>query len=239
MGGQTGSQQQQTQSTTQLPPWINDAAQQNYAFAQNVANRPLQQYQGQMVPDTSDQMQQAWNTAATAGNAGVPQLNAATAGFAGALGQTPMSVTNPGNANAVTAGNVGDTDLQKYMNPYTQSVINSSLADHATAIGAVARRQRRQRGANRRVRRLKIRRPTRHGPGARSAWHGEHGRGPEQPELHSGAGGSDRRYQPPAFGGDDEPGFAANGSRAQSHRAGITRPRNRTRSTPTSMRRAA
>ena len=127
MGGQTGSQQQQTQQTTQLPPWINEAAQQNYGFAQNVASRPLQQYQGQMVPDTSDQMQQAWNTAATAGNAGVPQLNLASAGFAGALGQTPMSVTNPGNANAVTAGNVGDTDLAKYMNPYTQSVINSSL----------------------------------------------------------------------------------------------------------------
>ena len=89
MGGQTGTQQQQTQQTTQLPPWINDAAQQNYAFAQNVAARPLQQYQGQMVPDVSPQMQQSWNTAATAGNAGVPQLNAATAGFIGALGQTP------------------------------------------------------------------------------------------------------------------------------------------------------
>ncbi len=127
MGGQTGTQQQQTVQTTQLPPWINDAAQQNYAFAQNVANRPLQQYQGQLTPDVSDQLQQSWNTAATAGNAGLPQLNAATAGFVGALGQTPMSVTNPGNASAITAGNVGDTDLSKYMNPFTQSVINSSL----------------------------------------------------------------------------------------------------------------
>ena len=145
MGGQTGSQQQQTQQTTQLPPWINDAAQQNYAFAQNVASRPLQQYQGQMTPDVSDQLQQSWNTAATAGNAGLPQYNAATAGFVGALGQTPMSVNaggntmqvnaggptmqvnSPGNANAITAGQVGNTDLSKYMDPYTQSVINSSL----------------------------------------------------------------------------------------------------------------
>jgi hypothetical protein len=127
MGGQTGTQQQQTQQTTQLPPWINDAAQQNYAFAQNVANRPLQQYQGQMTPDVSDQLQQSWNTAATASNAGLPQYNAATAGFVGALGQTPMSVTDPGNAAAVTAGNVGDTDLSKYMDPYTQSVINASM----------------------------------------------------------------------------------------------------------------
>lgn len=118
MGGQTGSQQQQTQQTTQLPPWINDAAQQNYAFASNVAMRPLQQYQGQMVPDTAQQLQQAYNTAATAGNAGMPQYNAATAGFTGALGQTPMNVT---------AGQLSNTNLNPYMNPYTQSVINSSL----------------------------------------------------------------------------------------------------------------
>ena len=118
MGGQTGSQQQQTQQVTQLPPWINDAAQQNYAFAQNVAARPLQQYQGQMTPDVSPQMQQSWNTAATTGNAGLPQLNAATAGFAGALGQTPMNVT---------AGQLSNTNLQPYMDPYTQDVINTSL----------------------------------------------------------------------------------------------------------------
>ena len=90
MGGQTGKQKEQSVQTTQLPPWINEAAQQNYGFAQNVAGRPLQQYQGQMTPDIAPQMQQAWNTAATAGNAGLPQLNAATAGYMGALGQTPM-----------------------------------------------------------------------------------------------------------------------------------------------------
>jgi hypothetical protein len=118
MGGQTGSQQQQTQQTTQLPPWINEAAQQNYGFAQNVASRPLQQYQGQMTPDIAPQLQQAYNTAASSGNAGLPQLNAATAGFTGALGQTPASIK---------AGQVGDTNLSKYMDPYTQSVINSSL----------------------------------------------------------------------------------------------------------------
>ena len=118
MGGQTGSQQQQTQQVTQLPPWINDAAQQNYGFAQNVAARPLQQYQGQMTPDISDQLQQSWNTAATAGNAGLPQYNAATAGFVGALGQTPMNVT---------AGQLKNTNLDPYMSPYTKDVINSSL----------------------------------------------------------------------------------------------------------------
>ena len=136
MGGQTGSQQQQTQQTTQLPPWVNDASQQNYAFAQQVAARPLQQYQGQMVPDVSDQLQQSWNTAATATNAGLPQYNTATAGFSGALGQTPMSVSaggptmqvsDPGNAASITAGQLSNTNLAPYMDPYTQSVINASL----------------------------------------------------------------------------------------------------------------
>src|SRR4029077_13847511 len=152
MGGQTGSQQEQTQQVTQLPPWINEAAQQNYGFAQNVASRPLQQYQGQMVPDTAPQLQQAWNTAATSGNAGIPQFNAATAGYMGALGQTPMNVTpqtlaalgqdrsgfggmqspyGPGTAPGFYGG--GDSvsgatnGYAPYMNPFTQSVINTSL----------------------------------------------------------------------------------------------------------------
>ena len=33
----------------QMPQWMSDAGQQNYAYAQKVAQQPLQQYQGQMV----------------------------------------------------------------------------------------------------------------------------------------------------------------------------------------------
>ena len=147
-GGTTQSTQQQ--NTTQLPPWINDAAQQNYAFAQNVAGQPLQQYQGQMVADPGAQMQQAWNTAASGENAGQGQYNAAQAGYLGVLGQAPMQVsggaptqqvntsapgmqvqgaqvTDPGNASAISASTVGGMDLSKYMNPYTQDVINKTL----------------------------------------------------------------------------------------------------------------
>jgi hypothetical protein len=115
-GGTTQSTQQQ--QTTQLPPWINDAAQQNYAFAQNVANQPLQQYQGQMVADPGAQMQQAWNTAAAGGNAGQDQYNAAQAGYLGVMGQTPQQVT---------PGSLASTNLAPYMNPYTSSVINATL----------------------------------------------------------------------------------------------------------------
>jgi hypothetical protein len=118
-GGST-EQQSSTQSVNQvqLPPWVNQAAQQNYAFAQDVANRPLTQYQGQQVADTGPQMQQAWNLAANSGAAGADQYNAAQAGYLTAAGYQPKQVTPQ---------TLAGTDLQPYMNPFTKNVIDASL----------------------------------------------------------------------------------------------------------------
>ena len=113
----TNSSQQSIQQT-QLPPWINQAAQQNYGLAQNVAMRPLTQYQGQQVADIGPQTQQAWNLAASSGAAGADQYNAAQAGYLTAAG-TP--------ATQVTPQTLAGTNLQPYMNPYTQDVINATL----------------------------------------------------------------------------------------------------------------
>ena len=119
MGGSTTSTTQGSQqSTTQIPQWMSDAGEQNYAFAQQVANQPLQQYQGQMVADTAPQTQQAWDLAASSGNVGQSAFQGGQAGFMGALAQQPQ---------AVTAGQLSNTDLQPYMNPFTQDVINTSL----------------------------------------------------------------------------------------------------------------
>ena len=117
-GSTDTSSQQQNISQTQLPPWVNQAAQQNYALAQNIAQRPLTQYQGQQVADIGPQTQQAWNLAATSGGAGADQYNASQAGFLTAAG-TP--------ATQVNAQQLSNTNLQPYMNPYTQSVINNTL----------------------------------------------------------------------------------------------------------------
>jgi len=117
-GSTDTSSQQQSISQTQLPPWVNQAAQQNYALAQNIANRPLTQFSGQQVADIGPQTQQAWNLAATSGGAGADQYNAAQAGFLTAAG-TP--------ATQVNAQQLSNTNLQPYMNPYTQSVINNTL----------------------------------------------------------------------------------------------------------------
>jgi hypothetical protein len=119
MGGSTTTDTQQaSQSVQQLPPWINQAAQQNYALAQNISQQPLQQYQGQMVADVAPQMQQSWNTAASGGNAGADQYAASQAGYQGVLGQAPQQVT---------AAQLSQQNLQPYMNPYTQSVINKTM----------------------------------------------------------------------------------------------------------------
>jgi hypothetical protein len=118
MGGADTTQATQSQSTTQLPPWVNTAAQQNYGLAQNIASQPLQQYQGQLTADMGPQTQQAINTAASGGSAGADQYNAAQAGYLGVMGQSPQQVN---------AGQLSSTNLSPYMNPYTQSVINSTL----------------------------------------------------------------------------------------------------------------
>ena len=118
MNGGTTQQSGTSTSVNQIPQWMSDAGQQNYAYAQQVAEQPLQQYQGQMVADTSPQTQQSYNVAANSGNVGADQYDAASAGYLGALGQTP---------NAVNPQTLASTDLSPYMNPYTQDVINATL----------------------------------------------------------------------------------------------------------------
>ena len=119
MGGSTTTEQQGSSSqVNQIPQWVQNAGQQNYGLAQNVASQPLQQYQGQMVADIAPQTQQAWNLAANSGNVGQDAQNAAQAGYLNTMSQTPQDVQ---------AGQLSNTNLQPYMNPYTQSVINSTL----------------------------------------------------------------------------------------------------------------
>jgi len=128
MGSPSTSQssQQQSVSQVQLPPWINQAAQQNYGLAQDIANRPLTQFQGQQVADTGPQMQQAWNLAAQSGGAGADQYNASQAGFLTAAG-TP--------ATQVTPQSLAKTNLDPYLNPFTQQVIDKSMPIYQQQLG--------------------------------------------------------------------------------------------------------
>jgi hypothetical protein len=119
MGGSTTTEQQgSSQSTNQIPQWVQNAGQQNYGLAQQVASQPLQQYQGQMVADVAPQTQQAWNLAGNSGNVGQDAQNAAQSGYLNTMGQTPAQV-NPAQ--------ISQQNLSPYMNPYTSSVINATL----------------------------------------------------------------------------------------------------------------
>ena len=118
MSGGTTTQSGTSTQINQIPQWMSDAGEQNYAFAQQVAEQPLQQYQGQMVSDVAPQTQQSWNVAANSGNVGADQFGAGSGGYLGALGQTPSTVTPQ---------TLASTNLQPYMDPYTKDVINATM----------------------------------------------------------------------------------------------------------------
>jgi hypothetical protein len=134
MGGSSTTQTDSaSQSINEIPQWVQNAGQQNYAVAQDVASQPLQQYAGQLVADVSPQEQQAFNMAANSGSVGVGAQSAGQAALMSGAGYTPQQVTaalaNPalGTANLGTAAQLSNQNLAPYMNPYTQSVINATL----------------------------------------------------------------------------------------------------------------
>jgi hypothetical protein len=120
MSGGGGQPTTTTQvSKVELPQWVTDASQNNYKFAQQIAAKPLVQYGGPTVAGVSSGTQQAWDTAANSGATGQPDYNAAEAGYANVGGSGP---------SYVTPGMLANTDLAPYMNPYTNDVVNTSLA---------------------------------------------------------------------------------------------------------------
>jgi hypothetical protein len=125
-GSQTTNQNSESQSVNEIPQWVQNAGQQNYAVAQDVASQPLQQYQGQLVAGISPQLQQAFNLAANSGSIGQGSQSAAQAALMSGAGYTPSSVT-ANQASMTTPAQLANTNLQPYMNPYTQNVINATL----------------------------------------------------------------------------------------------------------------
>ena len=185
-GGSTSQQSSQSNiSQTQLPPWVNQAAQQNYGLAQSVAARPLTQYGGQQVADVGPQMQQGWNLAASSGGAGADQYNAAQAGFLTAAG-TP--------ATQVTPQSLAGTNLQSVHEPVHTASHRQIDADLPTAarLDAEPAAERGQRGQ--RLRRQSARRAAGRDPGAGRAGHGADGGAAEPSQLRPSAGGGDRRH---------------------------------------------
>jgi len=130
------SEPQQTVSTTELPPWLTAAAQQNIQTAQQIAQTPYQPYTGSVVAGLSPAQLQAFQMAQQNVGSYQPALSAALGAATGAANYTPQNVVAPSFLNS---------NIQSYMNPYLAEVeqratenINRQLAQTQNQIASQA-----------------------------------------------------------------------------------------------------
>src|SRR6478735_12298330 len=95
-------------SEVKLPKWVEDASQENYKFAQQIADKPYNPYTGKTVADVGRGTTDAWKMFYDTLGTGNEQRNQASSIF-NAIGNA--------NAPTVKAGSLTDVDLNKYMNP--------------------------------------------------------------------------------------------------------------------------
>ena len=118
LGGSGSSPMQYSQSNSSLPDWVNNAAMQNYGFATNAAYNLQQPYSGQRVADMTPGMTSDINALQNNVGSTTPWYNQA-------LNQTNALMGF--NPSQITPQTMAGTNLQPYMNPYTQSVIDPSM----------------------------------------------------------------------------------------------------------------
>jgi len=117
MGKGRGSQT--TTSQVVLPQWLDDAARRSLQIADEVAGRPYTPYPGQRVAGLNND--QLWTQQGVRDLQGssAPGINTAQVMAARAGNYTPSQVA---------AGNFLQGNVNAYMNPYTNAVIDSSLS---------------------------------------------------------------------------------------------------------------
>lgn len=129
-------------SENKIDPALMALYNQNYARATAIADTPFQPYTGERVAGfTPTQLQAQDMLSGIANNhTGSDTLTQAKAGYGNLMNYSPSQITAPGAVQAgsvsavpVSAGMLRDTDLSAYMNPYTQNVIDTSLADLSRA----------------------------------------------------------------------------------------------------------
>lgn len=129
-------------SENKIDPALMALYNQNYQRALQIADTPFQPYTGERVAGftpTQTQAHQMVSDIAT-GRTGADTLDQAKAGYNNLMNYAPAQIAAPGavqaadvRASPITAEMLRDTDLSAYMNPYTQNVIDTSLADLSRA----------------------------------------------------------------------------------------------------------
>lgn len=117
-----------TETSNKIDPQLMALYQQNYNQAQAVANTPFQPYTGERVAGFNPTQMTGQNVLLSlagdpaAGNS----IAKAQGSVAGLMDYRPPTIAAP---PGVTAGQLSGTDLSPYLNPYTDQVVNSALAD--------------------------------------------------------------------------------------------------------------
>lgn len=131
-----------TEESNKVDPALMALYNQNYQRASAIADTPFQAYGGERVAGfTPTQLEaQGYLTDIARGRTGADMLAQARGGIGAAMNYAPGAIPMPGtvtpgsvSAVPVSAGMLRDTDLSPYMNPFTQSVIDTSLADLSRA----------------------------------------------------------------------------------------------------------
>lgn len=156
-----------TTSSTTVDPQLMSLYMQNYANANAVADNSsaFQPYTGELVAPFSSLQQQGQQDILSAANNPAPanNLNTALSSASGLLGYQAPTLSAPATVtpNSVVAGQLANTDLTPYLNPYTNDVINSTLSDLALAEGqqqvSTMRRRRQPTRSAGRARRCRMR----------------------------------------------------------------------------------
>jgi hypothetical protein len=109
-------------SETVLPEWYTNYAMQLLSNQQALSANPLQLYQGPRVAEFSPTQQQGFNMTGQAATAYQPALTAATQATQGAMAAPgALATAQPYMAQA---GQSSVANINQYMNPYTDAVVN-------------------------------------------------------------------------------------------------------------------
>jgi hypothetical protein len=116
--GKSAPQAQTVTNKTELPEWVQQAGQKNLAAAYDVSANMLGPYQGQRVASLTPGTEQV---------VGNITQNAAMSQPAFAYAQQLAAQAGGYQPQQVQPGQLSQTDLSQYMNPYTQAVLGTSL----------------------------------------------------------------------------------------------------------------
>jgi len=114
----SGGGSQTVVNKTEYPEWVQEAGRRNLAAAYDVSRNLMGPYEGQRVADLNQ---------GQLGAIGAISNNYAMAQPAYAYAQQMAAQAGGFTPQNVSAGQLSQTDLNPYMNPYTESVIQNSL----------------------------------------------------------------------------------------------------------------